>query len=466
MENTRFTAEFCGKTVLGFCRFPESSLTPLAADLSLTLSKAGLLHCQQYFLTEALRDPTVGELKFIAALAMRMNDLPEALVLDGLSFDNEGDARVFADVMRQREALGLNGALTLTDILYTVTEYLARGGRRVQSHATSRLYVGEAAYIAARANTACPKLQLGNAGAALLPPAPQHSQRAGDVILALSAQEDGTLADTVDGFFSRFGDFSSTPFALIGPEGLGPHLAHLRVGAELDLMPLSDFDASRGAPALLDALKNTLLLTCPPDTALSLLREGAPLALIGRLTAGDTLAVRYGMQPLLSLSRKFLATFRATRHVSVTVPAYEKAPLADAPLLCEDNDTLLCGIALDNAPEKALCNLLEAAFERGCSFESARLGGVLSLPLGASESAFGKAVSLMLPLHRFAAELALPTEHLRVITAEKGSAPSLTLFLAAPKTGEVREKNTLMTALLAGDFATVRRLIYPRTAEK
>ena len=465
MENTRFTAEFCGKTVLGFCRFPESSLMPLAADLSLTLSKAGLLHCQHYFLTEALRDPTVGELKFIAGLAMRMNDLPDAVLLDELHFRDEGDARVFADIVRQRKALGLDGALALADIPYTVTEYLARAGRQVQSHKASRLYVGEAAYIAARANTACPKLQLGNTGAALLPPTPQHPQRAGDVIFALSAKTDGTLADAVEDFFSRFGTFPTTPLALIGPEGLGPHLTHLPMGAELDLMPLPDFDASHGAPALLDTLKSTLLLTCPQDAALSLLREGAPLALIGRLTAGDTLVVRYGMQPLLALSRKFLATFRATRRVSVTVPAREKTAFTDVPLLCEDADTLLCGTALDDAPEKALCHLLEAAFERGCSFELARLGGVLSLPIGASESTLGKVISLMLPLHRFAAELAIPTERLRVITTEKDTLPSLVVFLTAPKTSAVQD-GTLKTALFQGDFATVRRLIYPRAAEK
>ncbi len=466
MESTRFTAEFCGKTVLGFCHFPESSLMPLAADLSLTLSKAGLLHCQQYFATEALRDPTVGELKFIAALAVRMGELPVAVTLDALRFEDQADARIFADIMRQRAALEKTAAPTPADLLHTVTAYLARSGRKTKKKAGRALQVGESAYIAARADASALTLQVGDACAAHLPPVTQYTRRAGDLLLALRGTADEPLADTVKQFFAQYGAYSPAPLTLIGAEGLGVHLANLPMGAELDLAPLPDMNAPYSAPALLDACKDTLLLTCPQHTAAEMLREGAPLALIGRLTAGTQISVRCGLMPLITLSRQFLASFRTTRPATVTVPARTPTAFQREILRAEDGNTVLCAAVLDHAPAEALCHLLTSVYGAGGDMAHAELGTVLSLPLAADERALSAAISLSLPLHRFASELALSTRSLRVITAPTGEPTDLTVFLTAPKGAAPRDGEALKSALYQGDFATARRLLYPRTAAK
>lgn len=464
MESTRFTADFCQKTVVGFCRFSEATLTALAADLSLTLGKDGLRHCQKYFQT-AMRDPTVGELRFIAALAVQMSKLPSAIQLDALHFADAADARVFADLARQREALGKGTAPTPAELLYTATEYLTRGGRRMSKNARP-LHVGESAYIAARKIENTLALQLGDVGAALLSPYKSRPRRIGDFIFVLSPTDGCTLADTASDFFEKFNAYTPSPLALIGPEGLGVHLGTLPLGAELDVMPLADFDAECGAPALLVACQNTLLLTCPQETAMTMLRAGAPLTLIGRLTAGDSVTVRYGMQSLLSLSRGFLATFRATRHLNVTVPVRQAVTYTEDVTVCTDTDAVLCGTVLDSTPAEALCALLTAAYAQGANFAQAGLGTVLSLPLAADEAALAFALSVLLPLHRFASELALSTQALRIVTAPTGETPRLTVFLNAPKGTATADPEPLKTALYKGDFATARALIYPRGAQQ
>lgn len=467
MADNRFTAEFCAKTVLGFCRFSPDSLSALANDLSLTLNQAGLLHCQRYFAGEAGRDPTIGELRLIAALSARTGSLPAAVSLAEINLPDTNDARVFADLMRQRKALGKENSPTLADLATTATAYLARAGRKAKAIAGLSLHVGENADIAARSDAARLTLSVGEISAALLAPKAHTSRAAGDFLLVLRPTSDKSLDRAVADFFAQFGAYHPAPLALIGPEGLSVHLAALPMGAELDLMPLADFDALRGAPALLDACAHSLLLTCPQSAAMAMLQMGAPLTLIGRLTAGDNITARYGMQPLCTISRKFLATFRVTHHVKVTLPAPEAAPFTGS-VACTENDTArLCGTKADDAPEAALSALLAAMTAIGTRMENAVLGTVLTLPLGADSNTIAGAVSLLLPLHRFAAELALPTAALRIVTGNRHSAPSLTLFLAAPKDDTVSPiGDEIAAALRKSDFAAARRLLYPRVAGK
>ena len=464
MENTRFTAEFCAKTVLGFCRFSPDSLMALAADLQLALNQAGLLHIQKYFMTVAGREPTIGELRFLSALVARMGEMPSAITLQNVTFENADDARIFADIVRQREAMHKREPLTPAALLHTVTDYLARSGRTVQKSADA-VQVGTCAELAARGNAAC-ALHIGAVGAARLPVAQSYPRQAGDLVLALQPRTTHTIVEEATAFLTQFAAFSPIPFACIGEEGLGVHLGALPMGVELDLMPVAGFDASCGAPALINACQNMLLFTCQPDAALTMLREGAPLLLLGRLNANDLVTVRYGMMPLCSLNRSFLASMLAAKPMALTVPSTPYGTFTDEIFLTQAEDTILCGTALGTAPEGALSHLLLRACETGCDMKRATLATVLSLPLAATEATVATAISLTLPLHRFAAELALPTGHLRITTAPKGATPTLTVFLSAPKAETVPDTAHLKNALYQGDFATVRALIYPQTAKK
>lgn len=470
MEDNRFTAEFCGKTVVDFCRFTEEMLRGLAADLALTLSPAGLLHTQKYFRNEAKRDPTVGELRLLAALAACTHRLPAAITLGDVCFEDAADARIFADITRQRNALAGKKGATAPDVgalLHTVTAYLARAGREAKRTRELSLFCGESAVVAARTGDATLTLSVGEASCAAVPALHGRTHAAGDMLLLLRAEADTPLSLTVARFFLQFANRSPAPLAYIGAEGLAAHLGALPMGAELDMIQATDFDATRGAPALADACQNSLLLTVPPSEAALLLQAGAPVTLIGRLSATAQITVRYGMQSLLSLSRTLLASFGGTRRMRVTVPrrAKESTPPPVASTVREG--MLLCGVALDGAPEGALSALLSAAFAAGATMENARLATVLSLPLAADEAAVAAALSLALPLHRFAAELALPTAALRVVTAPAHTAPSLTVFLSAEVAAapEADATAALAAALKAGDFATVRRLIYPEAAK-
>lgn len=454
-EDLRFTAAFCANTVRGFCMLNDMQLQNLKADLSLTLSPAGLSFCQRHFRAEH-RDPTVGELRFLGALAGRVHAHFSALQLTDLHFENPDDARIWQDICRQRAALDRRTPPTLFDVMGTASDYLSRAGR-VAYHST--LYCAPAAITAAACHGITPDLALDVCGisAALLPKAKAEAPRAGQFLLALTKEEGCSLACTLTRFLQAYSALSPIPVAVIGEEGLGMHLSRLPLGAEFDVLSLPDFDKEQDTAQFVNACRNTVLLAAKEAAVRSLIACGAPVRLVGKLQANARIVLKNGIQALLNFPQKFLAAWHGARQMALSVP--RASTNADTPevMLTESEKDLLAGVRIGDSVLVGLFSLLRTAFLAGGSMRRASLTATLSLPAGSEH----EALSLLLPYHRFAAELALPAAA-HHITVKESERPTLTVFLATEKQSKPNEQNclALADALASGDFEAVRQVIY------
>ncbi len=460
MITTRFTPDFCSRTVQGFCCLTPPQLTALKSELGLAISVEGLRFCQRHF-TPTHRDPLVGDLIFLGALATQLYRSPETMLLQELHFEDPTAARVWQDICRKRETLARDTAPTLLDVMQTATLYLARAGRTSTGNA---LFCGTAAELAtaARGEALGGVPEIEGISAAPIKKAPHHvPPHAGQILLALTADAGTTLAETVARFWHAFVAFSPTPVAVIGEEGLGVHLATLPFGAELDTMYLPSFAAEHGTAALVDACRNTVIFAVEAGVANIMLTSGAPLKLVGRLMQHDMIVLRDGINVMLSLPRTLLGAWHGAHAITLTLPreAPDVSP-ATVQLTAADGH-VMAGVRTEASALPQLMQLLVKVFEAGADFKKATLTAALTLPAG--NELPPHALSLLLDHHRFAAELALPAAQSRVITAPEGAAPALTVFLTAPATETPSDtaQALMRDALATGDFAQVRALIYP-----
>ncbi len=446
-QASRFTREFSYNRVQGFCMIDGVQLQNLKDDLALSLSPAGLLATQQHFRRER-RDPLVGELRFLGALAERLWRYLTTDLTD-LHFESSTDARIWQDICRQRAALSKGTAPMLSDVLQAVTVYLARAGRVAP---LSGLFCADAPTAAACGGA----LLLDVDGiCAALTQREIYSPRAGDFLMALSATNDTALTQAIQALLKDPGP-SPTPVCVIGEEGLGVHLGGLPFGAELDLTGLPEWNGTLGAEALATACRHTALFAVP-EAAVKPLLSKTPLVLVGRLQANDYIVLKEGVRTLLSLPRSFLATWTGNRHVRLTVPHAREDGQPAAVMLAKDDTRLLAGARIADTVLPSLLSLLERVLLAGGDPKSAVLGAAITLPPHGE----AEALSLALPYHRFAAELALPTASTRIIVREHAT-PTLTVFLSAPKCAIPDEaaRQRLKTALCTGDFRGVREAIY------
>lgn len=459
MTEPIFTSDFCSKTVVGFCRLDAPGLTALKNELELPINLAGLLFCQNQF-RGLFRDPTVGELSFLGALTARLHELPSHMRLDALHFDVQGDARIWQDVCQKRRSLSGADPQTLLDVMTTSALYLVRAGRAPRTKLYA-IHPAEPTFIKAR-DTGALTLTLDGAAAFTGQCCTLPTPHPGQVLLALTADADAPLDITAARFMRAFEALSPIPIAAVGDEGLGVHLAKLPYGAEIDTLHLPITTPENGAAALVDACRNTIIFATDPAGVGMILESGAPVIPIGKLLPNDRILVRDGMHLMLSLPRTLLNRWRSTHTVSLTVPQYSGEPLAPAAVLCTDGTHVLSGTQIRGNALPHLMELLKKAHADGARFETASLAVMLSLPR--TETPSPRALSLLLDLHRFACELALPTADCRLTVAPPHTPPTLSVFLAAAKGGEPEAATAeqLDEALKAGDFAKVRACVYPK----
>lgn len=457
MTQNRFTPDFCSKSIQGFCRLTPPQLTALKEELGLAVSTEGLRFCQRHF-AAVRRDPLVGDLFFLGALAARLYTLPQTMRLEELHFEDHHAARVWQDICRMRKALKKNAAPTLLDVMQTATQYLLRAGRTAGSAALCGSTTELA--LATRGNMPVGMPQIDQLTMILQKPTAHPAPRAGQLLLALDADADTTLANTVCRFWQAFAHLSPIPIMAIGEEGLGVRLAELPLGAELDTMRMTEFTEESGAEVLVDACRNTAIFAVDAHLAGTMLTSGVPLRLIGRLVPHHRIILKNGMTVMLSLSRELLGKWHGAHALRLTVP-HEARHEAPTPVCCHtSNGQVFGGVMAKTAALPQLMHLLSRVFAAGASLKSATLTAVLTHPSDSDLSP--QALSLLLDLHRFTAELALPMAGARVITAPKGNAPALTVFIAAkadvPAHSSTQE--LMQNALALGDFAQIRSLIY------
>ena len=458
-ENFRFTAAFCANIVKGFCILDGAGLERLKNDLELRISSAGLAFARRHFLAER-RDPLVGELRFLSALAQSANRYTLPL-LTNLHTEDANNARIWQDICRQRAALSQGGAPTLSCIMQTATDYLARAGR-VAYHKNLYCAPDEITAAACRGNTPDLALSVEGISAALIPNKAGATPRAGQFLLALSAQSELSLSCTVAHFLNTHSAFSPIPIVAVGEEGLGIHLSSLPLGTEFDAASLVGYDKEQDTAGLLNACANTVIFAVGEAAVKPLLMSGTPVKLIGKLRGDGRIVLRDGIRMLLSFPKAFLTAWQGKRQTAITVPP---SPMCDKPIeisLTENETQLLAGVCAEHSVLPSLLRLLSAVFLAGGDPKKASLAATLTLP----QSAEGEALSLLLPYHRFVSELSLPVSSYH-ITVRECNAPALTVFLAAKKKGLPCEKqrSALDAALSAGDFAALRGVLYTTNKE-
>ncbi len=458
-ENFRFTAAFGANIVTGFHLLDNTGLERLKNDLELSISPAGLAFAKRHFTAER-RDPLVGELRFLSALAQSANRYTTPL-LTNLHIEDESNARVWQDICRQRTVLSKNEAPTLPSIMQTATDYLARAGRMAY-HKNLYCAPDEIAAAACRGSTPDLALSIGGISAALMPNVTGATPRAGQFLLALSAEAGLSLSCTVAHFLKTHSAFSPIPLAAIGEEGLGVHLSALPLGVELDVTSLAGYDKEQDAAGLVRACPNTVIFAVTQTAVHPLLMSGAPVSLVGKLQGGERIVLKNGLRMLLSFPKAFLAAWQGKRQASLTVPS---TPVYHEPvkISCTENETeLLAGARAEHSLLPTMLQLLKTVFLAGGDLKKASLAVTLTLPYNTEAAA----LSLLLPYHRFASELSLSTAsyHITVREIEK---PVLTVFLAAKKKDLPCEKqcNALSAALSAGDFSALRQVLYTASKE-
>ncbi|MBQ2774162.1 MAG: hypothetical protein IJF45_07485 [Clostridia bacterium] len=453
-ENFRFTAAFGANIVTGFHLLDNSGLERLKNDLKLSISPAGLAFAKRHFTAER-RDPLVGELRFLSALAQSANRYTTPL-LTNLHIEDESNARIWQDICRQRTVLSKNEAPTLPSVMQTATDYRARAGRMAY-HKNLYCAPDEIAAAACRGSTPDLALSIGGISAALMPNVTGATPRAGQFLLALSAEVGLSLSCTVAHFLKTHSAFSPIPLAAIGGEGLGVHLSALPLGVELDVTSLAGYDKEQDAAGLVGACPNTVIFAVNQTAVSPLLMSGAPVTLVGKLQGGERIVLKNGVRMLLSFPKAFLTAWQGKRQVAPTVPP---SVVRDEPIkvtFAENKTQFLAGVCAEHSVLPSLLRLLRTVFLAGGDLKKASLAATLTLP----QSAEGEALSLLLPYHRFVSELSLPVASYH-ITVREGNAPALTVFLAAKKKALPCEKQSsaLDAALSAGDFAALRQVLY------
>ena len=445
--------------VRGFIHFSPTRLADLKHELSLYLSVAGLQLVAKQFAAE-LRDPTVGELRFLDALSRTLAALPQSTQLTELHFAEKSDARIWQDICRDGADEKQAAAPTLASVTRVSAMRLAKAGHLPTM---TELHVAAAPDMALTTFTAPPALSLEVDGtaAALTETATVYPPLGpGQILLALSADSDASLATTVTRFLRTYAALSPVPLAVIGEEGLGAHLSALPCGAEFDLCRCSD--KTDGDPATLATrLRHTVIFAVPQAVAHQILTGGAPVLLIGRLMAGDRIVFRDEPSVLMQFSRQFLCLWQSRRALSLHLPTRPCAEAPSAVIKTENDKHLLAGTSakLQNALP-SLTELLARVYLTGARMATATLAAFLSVPQGNE----GEALALALDWHRFTAELALPTTDIKLQGAAKGTTPTLTVFCAAERAPapEPAEREALAVALAHGDFAALRQVMYQK----
>ena len=458
MNYDAYEAEKSRQTVCNFCLFDTNALAALKSDLSLSLSPEALLLCRDHFRIWERRDPTVGDLRFINALASLWQDLPDTAVIDCPTFEASEDARVFADVTRKAESLS-PAPHHLPFLMGVAGQYLSRCGM-MPHH--KNLRCGHPTELAALYGGNTPSLSLELDGtAAMLNAERTPSPFSAKAVCLLFPTGNVPFADEVAQFFASHRAMGLTPVVAPLDEGLFPHLLKLG-GVSLNVSFFADYRPDVGAASLLPIGQNTVLFLAPEIALTQLFAERVPFVCCGMQNGTEWLQIYRNGELLLSLSARLLRALRPCRCVHPTVGTHNEKALARA--LRASNDTALGGITIAGGCEQALLSLIGEMAERGADLSHATATAALELPpMQNADAVISEAMPLVLDYHRILSELALPACHHRQIVRKDLSEPRLSVFVAAKQqTG--RDADFAMkwhSAAAARDFAALRALLYP-----
>ena len=458
MNYDAYETEKSRQTVFNFCLFDTNALAALKSDLSLSLPIEALLLCRDHFRIWERRDPTVGDLRFLDAIASLWQDQPDTAVVDSPTFQASEDARVFSDILRKASALSPTPH-HLPFLMDVAGQYLSHCG--MPPH-YENLRCGHPTELAALygGNTTALSLEL-DGTAAMLNAERTPSPFSAKAVCLLFPTGNAPFSDEVAQFFASHRGMGLTPIAAPLGEGLFPHLLKLG-GASLDLSFFADYQGDIGAASLLPIGRNAVLFLAPDMALPQLFAERAPFVCCGMQNGTEWLQIHRKGELLLSVSERLLHALRPCRCVHPTVGTHDEKELARA--LRASSDTALGGITATGGCEQTLLSLIGEMAKRGADLSHATATAALELPpMQNAEAVLSTALPLVLDYHRILSELALPACHHRQIVRKELSEPRLSVFVAA-KQQEGRDADFAAkwhSAAEARDFAALRALLYP-----
>lgn len=458
MNYDAYEAQKSRQTVSNFCLFDTNALAALKSDLSLSMPIEAMLLCRDHFRIWERRDPTVGDLRFMDAIASLWQDLPDTAVIDAPTLETDEDSRVFSDMLRKADALP-PAPHHLPFLMDVAGRYLSRCG--VTPH-YEELRCGHPTELAALYGDNAPALSLELGGvAATLSPAAAPSPLSAQAVCLLFPTGNAPFADEVTHFFAAHRGMGLSPIAAPLGEGLFPHLLKLG-GLSLDVSFFADYRPDFGAASLLPLGKNTVLFLAPNSALPRLFAEHAPFVYCGMQSGNEWLQIYRSGELLLSVSERLLHALRPCRCTHPTVGAHSEKELSRA--LSASGDTALGGITATGRCEQTLLSLIGDMAEQGADLSCATATAVLDLPPMQNAAVLSEALPLVLDYHRVLSELALPAAHHRQIVRYELTKPRLSVFVAAKQQQTTNDADFAAkwhSAAEARDFATLRALLYP-----
>lgn len=456
--NTLENIAFSRQTVLNFRFFDQEAMRTTARDLSLLLTERELFVLRDHFRTYEQRDPSVGELQFFSGAMRLWRRSPDSIEIARISGDDE-QTRVWRDICRMREALPKAPA-TLTALMDTAAAYMARGGI-LPYHGT--LCCDDAAEISLRAvkMPATPALRLGAVSAFLDCSEPARCGHT-DLLVLLRPTESEPPEETAVRFLTRQSNLALTPIALVGEEGMLPHLLALGKGFILDLFPFTAPEECTASSALTVG-QGTLLFRTSAEALHRLYEAGEPVIACGVPSELPCVQIRHGSDVHLSVSSVLFAALGSIRSLSIDLPPTREERLALR--VAETNGTLLGGVAVRGGCAEGVLALIGDMLQRGADPDRMTLTAALELPYVEKQS---KPVADALPcvteLHRLTAELMLVCHRPQTISRAKQTDPLLTVFVCAERKEPRAEdfSKAWQDAATRRDHGALRRLMRPQ----
>ncbi|MBQ8357323.1 MAG: hypothetical protein IJX39_05880 [Clostridia bacterium] len=454
-------AEFTRQTVVNFRLFDDHTLMSLARDLGLSRLQEGnrMPRCRDHFRMREGRDPTVGELRFLDALAALWAKMPGAAVIQGIDSTPE-DTRILNDIIHKENSLLESGAAithNLPGLMDLAGRYLARCGV-LPYH--EHFVCGHPAELAARCEGAIPTSAIRlESTAAMLTDAPASPSPLARNLLLLFPTGNAPFRLEAARFFGLHRSLGLCPVAAPKDEGLLPHLLGLG-GVIFDISALADYRPDVGAASCLTLGRDGILFLAPDEALPHLFTANAPLVLCGGVTGDQRLLIRRGNEVVLSLWNDLLTALRYTHASHFSLPSRHERQIDRT--IGASAASLLGGVTAAGGCVSSAIGLIGEMARQGADLSRATVTAVLEMPpVGANDREVAEALPLILDYHRIICEFALPTCNHRQLMREDIASPQLSVFIAA-KSGAPRDEAftaAWQTAANAQDFSALRRLL-------
>ena len=401
------------------------------------------------------RDPSLYELRFLRAMLDDRRRSPSSVYLDDYTPADQTQARILADALRMHRALSQatpGTKLTLPRLLNTAAEYLSRAGVLPRNEKITWTPIA----LAPQNAPVCGDMALIENEKQSGITAEQH------VLLCFTPTNPAQLDEELNDFLDAANGTSVRLHAVVGAQGILPHLFSLEGNVSLNLAALSVLPADAPLDSLLAPVSPFALLVSDEQTLPTLFATSQRLSVCGSRKEGNCVSFYRGAQRLACFEKSILSCLNVLRKPSATEEdRTDHVPTVLSQEIIEKPDTLCATLCVKDGCLEPLLALLGELAEKGADFTAHSCTLCLNLP---TVDLAGKVIADALPLalewHRVAAELSLTSINNLCIPCENST--RLHLYFESKRKAPRPEGfgQAWSAAAKAGDFGTLRMLLY------